>query len=85
MSSPEDLLNACATSQEERQRLISRANDALPLWDNWLHPFTSGSETGDGLLTTRKHTGFTVWKASTCAESARAGMSLQHIVSNVRS
>lgn len=26
MSSPEDLLTACATSQEERQRLISRAN-----------------------------------------------------------
>jgi type VI secretion system protein VasJ len=47
MSSPEDLLTACATSQEERQRLISRANDALSLWDNWLHPFTSGSETGD--------------------------------------
>ncbi|EGY9847413.1 type VI secretion system protein TssA [Escherichia coli] len=47
MSSPEDLLTACATSLEERQRLISRANDALSLWDNWLHPFTSGSETGD--------------------------------------
>ncbi|MBX4652841.1 type VI secretion system protein TssA [Klebsiella michiganensis] len=47
MSSPEDLLTACATSQEERQRLISRANDALSLWDNWLHPFTSDSETGD--------------------------------------
>lgn len=47
MSSPEDLLTACATSQEERQRLTSRANDALLLWDNWLHPFTSGSETGD--------------------------------------
>ncbi|MEC4459058.1 hypothetical protein [Klebsiella pneumoniae] len=42
MSSPEDLLTACATSQEERQRLTSRANDALSLWDNWLHPFTSG-------------------------------------------
>ena len=38
-----------------------------------------------GLLTTRKHTGFTVWKASTCAKSAPAGMSVQHIVSNVRS
>lgn len=47
MSSLEDLLTACASSQEERQRLISRANDALSLWDNWLHPFTSGSETGD--------------------------------------
>ncbi|MBL5837766.1 type VI secretion system protein TssA [Enterobacter asburiae] len=47
MSSPEDLLTACATSQEERLRLISRANDALSLWDNWLYPFTSGSETGD--------------------------------------
>ena len=47
MSSPEDLLTACAASQEERQRLTSRANDALSLWDNWLHPFTSGSETGD--------------------------------------
>lgn len=41
MSSPEDLLTACATSQEERQRLTSRANDALLLWDNWLHPFTT--------------------------------------------
>lgn len=47
MSSPEDLLTACATSREERQRLTSRANDALSLWDNWLHPFTSGPETGD--------------------------------------
>ncbi len=47
MSSPEDLLTACATSQEERQRLISQANDALSLRDNWLHPFTSDSETGD--------------------------------------
>lgn len=47
MSSPEDLLTACATSQEERQRLISRANDALSFWDNWLHPFTIGPETGD--------------------------------------
>ncbi|VGH13040.1 transposase [Klebsiella quasipneumoniae] len=28
---------------------------------------------------------FPVWKASTCAESAPAGMSVQHIVSNVRS
>ncbi len=41
MSSPEDLLTACATSQEERQRLISWANEALSLWDNWLHPFVA--------------------------------------------
>lgn len=47
MSSSQELLTACVTSEEERQRLISRANDALSLWDNWLHPFTSGSETGD--------------------------------------
>lgn len=47
MSSPEALLTACAASQEERLSLISRANEALSLWDNWLHPFTSGSETGD--------------------------------------
>lgn len=47
MSSPESLLTACAASQEERLSLISRANEALSLWDNWLHPFTSGSETGD--------------------------------------
>ena len=47
MSSPEDLLTACTTSQEERVRLISRANDALLLWNNWLLPFSSGSETGD--------------------------------------
>lgn len=47
MSSPEDLLTACATTQEERLCLIFRANDALSLWDNWLHPFTSGPETGE--------------------------------------
>lgn len=47
MSSPEELLTACATSKEDQQRLISRANDALSLWENWLHPLTSGSETGD--------------------------------------
>ncbi len=33
----------------------------------------------------KKTHGFTVWKASTCAKSAPAGMSVQHIVSNVRS
>jgi len=37
-----------------------------------------------GLLTIRKYTGFTVWKASTCAESPLADMSVQHIGSNVR-
>ncbi|URN97488.1 type VI secretion system protein TssA [Leclercia adecarboxylata] len=47
MSSSEDLLTACTTSQEERQRLITRAIDALSLWDSWLHPFTTGPETGD--------------------------------------
>ncbi|MCZ6319006.1 hypothetical protein O5182_24145 [Escherichia coli] len=51
MSSPEALLTACAASQEERLSLISRANEALSLWDNWLHPFTSGSETGTILHT----------------------------------
>lgn len=39
----------------------------------------------EGWPVNRKHTGFTVWKASTCAKSAPAGMSVQHIVSNVRS
>ena len=47
MSSPEDLLTACATSLEERQRLISRANDALTLWDNWLKPINPETEAGD--------------------------------------
>lgn len=47
MSSSEDLLTACTTSREERQRLITRAIDALSLWDSWLHPFTTGPETGD--------------------------------------
>lgn len=47
MSSPQALLSACATSQEEKQHLVIRATNALSLWDTWLHPFTSGSETGD--------------------------------------
>ncbi len=46
MSSPEDLLTACATSREERQRLTSRANDALLLWDNWLHRSPPGLKPG---------------------------------------
>ena len=37
------------------------------------------------LVNYKKHTGFTVWKASTCAESVPADMSVQHIASNVRS
>lgn len=51
MSSPEDLLTACATSLEERQRLISRANDALTLWDNWLKPINPETEAGTILHT----------------------------------
>lgn len=47
MSSPQALLSACATSQEEKQHLVIRATNALSLWDTWLHPFTSGAETGD--------------------------------------
>ncbi|WP_320729751.1 type VI secretion system protein TssA [Enterobacter roggenkampii] len=47
MSSSEDLLTTCATSKEERQRLISRAHDALPLWDNWLKPINPENATGD--------------------------------------
>lgn len=46
MSSPQALLSVCATNQEEQQRLIARASDGLSLWDNWLLPFTFGSETG---------------------------------------
>ena len=42
--------------------------------------FTSGGGKA-GPLTIRKHTGFTVLKASTCAESVPAGLSVQHIVS----
>lgn len=47
MSSPQALLSACTTNQEEQQHLIGKASSALSLWDNWLHPFTPGSETGD--------------------------------------
>ncbi|ELN2579018.1 type VI secretion system protein TssA [Enterobacter kobei] len=47
MSSPEDLLTSCTTSKEEQQSLISRASDALSLWDNWLLPFSSGHEAGE--------------------------------------
>ncbi|TDN50103.1 type VI secretion system protein VasJ [Buttiauxella sp. JUb87] len=47
MSSPEALLSVCSTNNEEQQRLLSRATDALPLWDNWLRPITPAQETGD--------------------------------------
>ncbi len=47
MSSPQALLSACTTNQEEQQHLIGKASSALSLWDNWLHPFIPGSETGD--------------------------------------
>lgn len=47
MSSPKELLTACASDTEEQQRLIARASDALSHWDNWLLPFIPGSETGD--------------------------------------
>ena len=47
MSSPDDLLTACAISKEEQQSLISRASGVLSLWDNWLLPFSSGHETGE--------------------------------------
>lgn len=47
MSSPDDLLTACATSKEEQQSIISRASGVLSLWDNWLLPFSSGHETGE--------------------------------------
>jgi type VI secretion system protein VasJ len=47
MSSPEALLSACTTNQEEQQRLIERASSALSLWDNWLKPVSPETETGD--------------------------------------
>jgi type VI secretion system protein VasJ len=47
MSSPEALLSACTTNQEEQQRLIENASGALSLWDNWLKPVSPETETGD--------------------------------------
>lgn len=47
MSSPQSLLSACTTNQEQQQRLIARAYDALSLWDNWLRPVSPETETGD--------------------------------------
>ena len=46
MSSAQALLSACTTDMEAQQRLLSRASDALSLWDSWLHPI--GSEPGIG-------------------------------------
>jgi type VI secretion system protein VasJ len=47
MSSPEALLSACTTDKEEQRHLLSRASEALSLWDNWLRPLGSEQETGD--------------------------------------
>jgi len=47
MSSANALLSACTHNNEEQQRLISIATEALPLWDNWLHPLSPDQETGD--------------------------------------
>ncbi len=47
MSSPEALLSACTTHQQDQQNLIARASDALPLWDNWLLPLSPEQQTGD--------------------------------------
>lgn len=47
MSSPQALLSACATNQEEQQRLIDNASGTLSLWDNWLKPVSPETETGD--------------------------------------
>jgi len=47
MSSPEALLSACATSQEEKQHIIERASSALSIWDKWLKPISPETEAGD--------------------------------------
>ncbi|HEB4093839.1 TPA: type VI secretion system protein TssA [Enterobacter cloacae] len=47
MSSPEALLAACATNQEEQQKLIESASVTLSLWDSWLKPVRPETETGD--------------------------------------
>jgi type VI secretion system protein VasJ len=47
MSSPEALLSACTHNKEDQQHLISRASDALSLWDNWLSPISPERETGE--------------------------------------
>lgn len=47
MSSPEALLSACTANKEAQQLLLSRASEALPLWDNWLLPLNAEQETGN--------------------------------------
>ena len=47
MSSPQALLSACTTNQDEQQRLVARASNALSLWDSWLKPVSPETETGD--------------------------------------
>ncbi|WP_145603084.1 type VI secretion system protein TssA [Yersinia intermedia] len=47
MSSPEALLSVCATDEADQQQLLSRAKSASSLWDNWLLPISSESETGE--------------------------------------
>lgn len=47
MSSPESLLSACTADRQEQQNILSRASEALLLWDSWLHPFTTGAQTGE--------------------------------------
>ncbi|MFC0227690.1 type VI secretion system protein TssA [Serratia aquatilis] len=47
MSSPLALLMAGTQDQEEQQRLVARASDALSLWDNWLLPVSPEQETGE--------------------------------------
>lgn len=47
MSSPEALLRACTADREQQQRIVSRAADALSLWDNWLLPVCPEQQTGN--------------------------------------
>ncbi|MBO1587961.1 type VI secretion system protein TssA [Yersinia wautersii] len=47
MSSPAALLALCATDEAEQQQLISRAESASSLWDNWLLPISPESEVGE--------------------------------------
>lgn len=46
MSSPAILLTACAPKEEEQQRILLRASEALPRWDNWLLPLEPEPGTG---------------------------------------
>ncbi|OVZ78958.1 type VI secretion system protein TssA [Yersinia kristensenii] len=47
MSLPTALLALCATDEAEQQQLISRAESASSLWENWLLPITPESEAGE--------------------------------------